>query len=62
MYARHGYSFKLADMRKYFGQQDWDMPMLTDVSAQLTAIEKHNHDVSKRYEDYGREYYDAFGR
>ena len=62
MYARHGYSFKLADMRKHFDQQEWYMPMATDVSAKLTAIEKHNHDLIKRYEDYGREYYDAFGR
>ena len=62
MYARHGYSFKLADMREHFDQKDWYMPMATDVSAKLTAIEKHIHDLIKRYEDYGREYYDAFGR
>lgn len=62
MYARHGYSFKLVDMRKHFDQQEWYMPMATDVSSKLTAIEKHNHDLIKRYEDYGREYYDTFGR
>ena len=62
MYARHGYSFKLADMRKHFDQQEWYMPMSTDVSTELTAIEKHNHELIKRYEDYGREYYDSFGR
>ena len=62
MYARHGYSFKLKDMRQHFDSQDWYMPMSTDVSTQLTEIEKKNHDLIKRYEEYGAEYYDRFGR
>ena len=62
MYARHGYSFKIEDMRRYFDQQDWYMPMLTDVSTKLTALEQKNHELIKRYENYSQEYYDSFGR
>jgi len=62
MYARHGYSFKKKDMRRYFDAQDWYMPMSSDISSQLTDIEAHNHDLIKRYENYGEEFYDEFGR
>lgn len=62
IYARHGYSFRMADMRKYFSEQPWYMPMSSDVSTALTKTEEKNAALIKRYENYGAEYYDRFGR
>lgn len=62
IYARHGYSFKMKDMRNYFDAQGWYMPMATNVSTRLTATEQQNETLIKRYEQYGAEYYDSFGR
>ena len=62
IYARHGYSFKLADMRAHFDKLDWYMPMAIDITTKLTATEKKNAELIKRYEKYSEEYYDAFGR
>lgn len=62
IYARHGYSFKMKDMRSEFDRQDWYMPMSTDVRNDLTEIEKKNEALIKRYEKYAAEFYDDFGR
>lgn len=62
IYARHGYSFKMKDMRNEFDKQDWYMPMSTDVRSSLTEIEKKNEALIKRYEKYAAEFYDDFGR
>ncbi len=62
IYARHGYSFKMKDMRSLFDKEDWYMPMNTDVRGELTAIEKKNEALIKRYEKYAAEFYDDFGR
>ncbi len=62
MYARHGYSFKLKDMQQYFDQQDWYMPVSTDVTGDLTKLEQKNEAMIKRYEDYTATHYDVFGR
>lgn len=62
IYARHGYGFKLADMRAYFEKQDWYMAVSQDITDNLTAREKKNEALIKRYEKYGAEYYDSFGR
>lgn len=62
IYARHGYSFKLADMRAHFEKQDWYMAVSLDITDNLTAREKKNEALIKRYENYGAEYYDSFGR
>ncbi len=62
IYARHGYSFRMKDMRSYFDQQDWYMPISTDVVAKLTEIEQKNQALIKRYEKYGADHYDSFGR
>jgi hypothetical protein len=62
IYARHGYSFKMRDVRIYFDQQDWYMPVTTDVRGTLTSIEKENMALLKRYEEYAAEYYDEYGR
>ncbi len=62
IYARHGYSFKMKDMRSEFDPQEWYMPVSTDVRGSLTAIEKKNEVLIKRFEKYAAEYYDDFGR
>ena len=62
IYARHGYSFKLDDMRKHFDGLDWYMAVSQDVSDSLTDKEKKNAALIKRYENYTEEYYDDFGR
>jgi hypothetical protein len=62
IYARHGYSFKKWQLREYFDEQPWYIPISTDVKAQLTPIEKQNISLLLRYEKHAKEYYDTFGR
>lgn len=62
IYARHGYSFKTKKMRYVFDMIDWYIPVSTDVRKELTAIEKQNIDLIKRYEQHAERYYDSFGR
>ena len=63
IYARHGYSFKNRKVRFIFDRHvDWYIPLSTDVRSQLTALEKSNEDLLKRYEDHADRYYDVFGR
>jgi hypothetical protein len=62
IYARHGYTFQLADMRKHFDAKDWYMAVSQDVTDNLTETERKNAELIKRYEKYSAEYYDGFGR
>ena len=62
IYARHGYNFKMKDMRAYFDGQEWYMPWNTDVRGLLTETEKKNEALLKQYEKYNAEFYDSFGR
>ena len=62
IYARHGYSFKLRDMRELFDNQDWYMPVATDVRKKLTPTELKNENLIKQYEKYASENYDDYGR
>lgn len=63
IYARHGYSFKNRKMRFIFDHEvEWYMPVSTDIRNQLTALEKKNIDLLKRYEQHAERYYDEFGR
>jgi hypothetical protein len=62
IYARHGYAFQLADMRKHFDAKDWYMAVSQDVTDNLTETERKNAELIKRYEKYSAEYYDGFGR
>ncbi len=62
IYARHGYSFKEKDMRYYFEDKDWYMPMFTDIREQLSEIEEMNIELIYEYETYYDEYYDEYGR
>ncbi|WP_320815138.1 YARHG domain-containing protein [Flavobacterium sp.] len=60
IYARHGYSFKNRQLRSYFEDYDWYMPVFTDVKKTFTKIE--NIDLLLLYEENAEEYYDRFGR
>ena len=62
IYARHGYSFQNRDMRYFFDRVPWYIPMSTNVTAQLTDLERRNIDILKRYENHAATYYDRFGR
>ncbi|MDA0767568.1 MAG: YARHG domain-containing protein [Verrucomicrobia bacterium] len=62
IYARHGYGFKMADMREHFDKLDWYMPIAVDITTKLTPVEQKNAALLKRYENYSEEYYDSFGR
>lgn len=63
IYARHGYSFKNRAIRDFFDTEiDWYIPVSTNVSADLTELEKKNIELIKRYEKHASTYYDSFGR
>lgn len=50
IYARHGYIFKSDDLREYFSQFSWYSPRYTDVSSQLSQLERDNVMFIKSYE------------
>jgi YARHG domain-containing protein len=62
IYARHGYSFKKAGVRQFFDFIDWYVPVSNNVDNQLTALEKENISILKRFEQYATDSYDYFGR
>jgi len=62
IFARHGYTFKKSLLNLYFSQEPWYVPLNTDVTAELTPIEKQNIALMVPYEKHAKEYYDAFGR
>lgn len=63
IYARHGYTFQNRQMRYFFDTEvDWYVPLSTNITKELTALEKKNIELIKSYEDYASAYYDGFGR
>lgn len=62
IFARHGFAFRDKQLRVYFEQFDWYMPVFGDIKDELTEIEKKNIDLLLRYEQNAEEYYDTFGR
>jgi hypothetical protein len=50
IYARHGYIFKSDDLKQYFSKFPWYRPTSSDVSSQLSSIEKKNVDFIKAHE------------
>lgn len=62
IFARHGYCFKKKEMRQAFEGEEWYVPDNVDVRSKLTAIEKKNIALIKRYEQYAEDYGDDFGR
>ena len=62
IYARHGYSFQNREMRYFFDNLTWYIPVSIDVTKELTDIETKNIKLLKRYEKHAASYYDNFGR
>lgn len=62
IYARHGYIFKLPELREYFMKQSWYVPVREDVTNSLTPIEKENIELIKRYEEYIGSRYNKYSR
>jgi len=62
IFAKHGYTFKKPLLSLFFSMQPWYVPLSTDVTAQLTPIEKKNLELMKPFEKNAEEYYNAFGR
>jgi hypothetical protein len=62
IFARHGFAFRDKQLRMYFEQFNWYMPVFGDVKKELTSIELKNIDLLLRYEKNAEEYYDTFGR
>lgn len=62
IYAKHGYSFRNLQLRTYFDDQSWYMPVHVDIRKDLTQLELDNIKLLMRYEKYAEEYYDEFGR
>ena len=62
IFARHGFAFRDKQLRMYFENYEWYMPIFGDVKDDLTSIEKKNVELLLRYEQNATEYYDVFGR
>lgn len=62
IYARHGYAFKSPVVRQFFDGVDWYQPISDNVEGDLTAVEKQNVELLKRFEKYAKDNYDYFGR
>ena len=62
IFARHGFAFRDKQLRMYFEQFYWYMPVFGDVKDELTELEKKNINLLLRYEQNAEEYYDTFGR
>ena len=50
IYARHGYIFKSEELKAFFSQYDWYHPTSTNVSSELSKIEKKNVEFIKAHE------------
>ncbi len=62
IFARHGFAFRDKVLRSFFDYHSWYMPVFSDVTKDLTDIEKKNVELLLRYEENAKEYYDHFGR
>jgi len=50
IYARYGYIFKTKAMKNHFNSQSWYNAVYSNVSGQLTSLEKRNVAFIKKYE------------
>lgn len=51
IYAHHGYKFKSADLKKYFGQFSWYVPTRTVVSpSEMSRVEQSNLSLIQSWE------------
>lgn len=51
IFARHGYTFKRADLKEYFSQKSWYNPQYSNVDKYLSKIEKQNIETIKKAEN-----------
>lgn len=57
IFARRGYIFESEDLKEYFEQFSWYVPLYYDVTPRLSDIEKYNINFIKEYEtDFGPDY------
>lgn len=57
IFARRGYIFESEDLKEYFEQFSWYVPLYYDVTPRLSDIEKYNVSFIKEYEtDFGPDY------
>jgi hypothetical protein len=62
IFARHGLTFKTKTVRQFFDSVEWYIPVSDNVNSELTATEKQNIVLLKRFEKYAEDNYDSFGR
>lgn len=57
IFARRGYIFESKDLKEYFEQFSWYVPLYYDVTPRLSDIEKYNVNFIKEFEtDFGPDY------
>lgn len=57
IFARRGYIFESEDLKEYFEQFSWYVPLYYDVTPRLSDIEKYNVNFIKEYEtNYDQDY------
>lgn len=57
IFARRGYIFESEDLKEYFEQFSWYVPLYYDVTPRLSDIEKYNINFIKEFEtDFGPDY------
>lgn len=57
IFARRGYIFESEDLKEYFEQFSWYVPLYYDVTPRLSDIEKYNVSFIKEFEtDFGPDY------
>lgn len=52
IFARRGYIFESEDLKEYFEQFSWYVPLYYDVTPRLSDIEKYNINFIKEWETY----------
>jgi hypothetical protein len=50
IFARHGYKFNTVAMKEYFARQPWYTPTSSNVDSLLTALERSNIQLIKKFE------------
>lgn len=51
IYARHGYNFASAGLKKYFSKQKWYKPVKSNSEVKLSEVEQYNVDIIKMIEN-----------
>jgi len=62
VFARHGYIFKIPELREYFIRQNWYDPKFEDVNNMLSDLEKENVVKIRKYEEYTDSQYKGYSR